>query len=110
MTEQSTVLGEVLAELARQVQVWGVQNHPDGTGSPGKQREADRLRADCDQALETGSVTWSHILAEEVAEAFAEADPERIRAELIQVAGVAVQWIEAIDRRRHTEVGDAEHG
>ena len=39
------------------------------------------------------------ILAEEVAEVYAESDPDRLRAELIQVAAVCVQWIEAIDGR-----------
>lgn len=33
------------------------------------------------------------------AEALAESDPARLRAELVQVAAVAVCWIEAIDRR-----------
>ena len=36
---------------------------------------------------------------EEVAEAFAEADVRRLRAELVQCAAVAVKWVEAIDRR-----------
>lgn len=45
---------------------------------------------------------WRHILDEEVAEALAETDPERLRAELVQVAAVAVQWIEALDRRAAT--------
>jgi hypothetical protein len=34
-----------------------------------------------------------------VAEALAEDDPTLLRAELIQVAAVAVAWVEAIDRR-----------
>ncbi|HYF53037.1 MAG TPA: hypothetical protein VEA41_02135 [Salinarimonas sp.] len=44
-------------------------------------------------------MTYSQILAEEVAEALAESDPMLLRAELVQVAAVAVQWVEAIDRR-----------
>lgn len=46
-----------------------------------------------------GTVTWWHILREEVLEAAAESDPEALRAELIQVAAVAMKWAEAIDRR-----------
>ena len=46
-----------------------------------------------------GSVTFEHILTEEWAEAMAESDPDALRAELVQVAAVAVQWIEAIDIR-----------
>lgn len=49
-----------------------------------------------------GIVTFRDILACEVAEAFAEEDPARLRAELIQVAAVAVQWVEAIDARAVT--------
>jgi malonyl CoA-acyl carrier protein transacylase len=44
-------------------------------------------------------VTWEHILTEEHYEAMAEEDPTRLREELIQVAAVAVAWVEAIDRR-----------
>ena len=33
-----------------------------------------------------------------VGEAFAESDPDKLRTELIQVAAVAVAWIESIDR------------
>lgn len=46
-----------------------------------------------------GTVTWWHILREEVFEASAEVDPAKLREELIQVAAVAMKWIEAIDRR-----------
>ena len=47
-----------------------------------------------------GNGTWRHILTEEVWEAFAEKDSARLRAELVQVAAAAVNWIEAIDRRQ----------
>lgn len=50
-------------------------------------------------AAEHGGLTWRHILAEEMFEALAESDPAKLRAELVQVAAVAVQWVEAIDRR-----------
>jgi hypothetical protein len=43
--------------------------------------------------------SWMRILREEVAEAFAAADPERLRAELIQIAAVAVNWADTISRR-----------
>jgi hypothetical protein len=45
------------------------------------------------------TLKWVDILEEEVAEAAAESDPAKLRAELVQVAAVAVAWIEAIDRR-----------
>jgi len=90
-------------ERYRQVEKWGddlTSDHRDGTG----------LRGDRDMALDAqhwtdwlarvpGRVTWRAILEEEVAEAYAETDPEKLRAELVQVAAVAVKWVEAIDRR-----------
>jgi hypothetical protein len=53
----------------------------------------------CQSAADGGYLDWLHILREEVAEAFAESDPAKLRAELVQVAAVAVNWVEAIDRR-----------
>jgi NTP pyrophosphatase (non-canonical NTP hydrolase) len=69
------VLAEVAAERARQDHKWGEQNHEDAF--------------------------WYLILGEEVGEvAKATLDSvQELREELIQVAAVAVSWIEAIDRR-----------
>ncbi|MBD3753439.1 MAG: hypothetical protein IE935_13740 [Micrococcales bacterium] len=118
-----SVLDEVARERARQDAKWGEQNHPDGSGprvslmSPilgapsdkwgdrvgvhlALMRELrDNAVATTDQRAVTGELTWRDILLEEVFEAFAEEDPARLRAELIQVAAVATQWVEAIDRR-----------
>lgn len=66
--------------------------------------EAACARRDCASAFRVGKGTWRHILQEEVAEAFAELDPAPLREELIQVAAVAVAWIEAIDRRGDIEL------
>ena len=58
------------------------------------------LRADYEEYEEaTGKPTWVHLLREELAEAFAETDPIRLREELIQVAALAVSWAEKIDAR-----------
>lgn len=92
------VLAEVAAERARQDAKWGEQNHPDGTGEEWMAM-ARKARAVCDRAAASGAVTWMHILQEEALESFAEADPAKLRAELIQVAAVAVSWAQAIDRR-----------
>lgn len=93
------VAGEVVAERQRQHEKWGEQTHPDGTGGAlAANDEIDAKRA-CQQAAAEGRCTWRLILDEEVREAFAESDPDRLRAELVQVAAVAASWIEAIDRR-----------
>lgn len=93
------VLEDVRNERRLQDVQWGDQNHPDGTGRLGDKQSADAARESCDVLAESGRVTWRDILAEEFREALAESEPDKLRAELVQVAAVAVNWIEAIDRR-----------
>jgi hypothetical protein len=98
------VLDDIAAERARQDAKWGEQNHRDGTGAAYSLAEVSELdvrfaRTRCDRAFERGAGSWEHILYEEFCEAIAEDDPARLRAELVQVAAVAVHWIESIDAR-----------
>ncbi len=111
------VLDQVLDERARQDEKWGPPDPacPDGTGAQevregGRVVQSDHLleirrgrateaQEACERAKQEGRITFRHILEEEVREAFAEDDPSRLRAELVQVAAVAAKWIEAIDRR-----------
>ena len=68
--------GKLIAEQVNQVYKWGEQNHEDGH--------------------------WMLILQEEVGEA-AKAileEEDGVREELIQVAAVALSWIDCIDRRQ----------
>lgn len=92
---------EVAFERRRQGEQWGDQSHlPDGTGhSFDRPAAAAMYRHQCAKAHAEGRVTWRHILLEEVYEAFAESDPLRLRAGLVQVAAVAAAWCEAIDAR-----------
>jgi NTP pyrophosphatase (non-canonical NTP hydrolase) len=76
-TNTCTVLGEVWAERQRQDEKWGQQDH-----------DAHK---------------WMSILVEEVGEVAKEAfedDDKNRRAELIQVAAVAVAAVECIDRKK----------
>lgn len=115
-TTTASVIEEVAAERERQKAKWGEQNHPNGTGPETfalaemdcmtftelGEAESVELRAVAtlatDKNARRGTVTWKDILLEEVFEALAEEDPAKLRAELIQVAAVAAQWVEAIDR------------
>lgn len=93
------VLADITGEREAQHAVWGVQHHlPDGTG-PQWLTPAEEARRECEQAASTKGLAWRHILCEEVAEALAEDDPVRLRCELVQVAAVVVQWIQALDHR-----------
>jgi hypothetical protein len=98
LTNHVPVLREVAAERVRQDAKWGEQNHPDGT-DPVWAGTANLCREKADRYAKDGDLTWLHILREEVYEALAETDPAKLRVELVQVAAVAVNWIEAIDRR-----------
>lgn len=93
------VVQEVLSERGAQGRKWGEQNPPDGTGGAYDANMADLWRKACQREFDEGRGTWKVILLEEVYEALAEADPVDLRAELLQVAAVAVAWVEAIDRR-----------
>ncbi|QCX81095.1 hypothetical protein C9F11_37560 [Streptomyces sp. YIM 121038] len=102
MTNQrtlNTVLVEIRTERTRQDTTFGEQNHRDGTGGPVMRARADKARAQCQHLAANGGPDWRAILLEEVYEALAEEDPARLRAELVQVAAVAVAWVQAIDRR-----------
>lgn len=94
------VLAEVIAERGRQDAKWGEPvDHPDGTGGSVAIGAALDAKANTDRAAAEGRVTWRHILREEVAEAFAETDPVKLRAELVQVAAVTVKWLRMLDAR-----------
>jgi len=97
------VLAEVADERGRQHAVYGEQEMPDGTGGINAITICDAIRFEADSAARIGRLTWMHILDEEVREAFAETDPTRLREELVQVAAVACQWIEALDRGAERE-------
>ncbi|PZG49878.1 hypothetical protein C1I98_11130 [Spongiactinospora gelatinilytica] len=97
----SGVLAEVAAECEGQDERWSEQNHPDGTGGEWYERRAAQAHRDFQLAGDDPDIgsRWALILEEEVYEALAETDPVKLRAELVQVAVVAVAWAGAIDRR-----------
>lgn len=98
---RACVLDEVSAERRRQDAKWGEQNHSGGTKSDWWRefgiRASDAIEA-CNNSFTDGRGTWAHILIEEVAEAM-DAEGSQLREELIQVAAVAVAWVESMDRR-----------
>lgn len=111
-------LAAVARERTEQTAKWGEQHHLDGTGETVNVLErigdftadalafvpANQLAAAARAACQSNGSpqspdTWTAILLEEVFEALAEDDPVRLRQEVVQVAAVAVQWVEEIDRR-----------
>lgn len=95
------ILQEVLAERRRQHEKWGKQDFPDGTKTTeSNQQYLSALKEKNDEAATKGSLSFAEILREEFVEAVTEENPDNLRKELVQVAAVCVQWIQAIDERK----------
>lgn len=93
------VLRAILAERVAQLAKWGVQHRIDGTGDLYATEAAQAAKGRCEWQESNSAADWGTVLLEEVWEALAEEDPAELRAELVQVAAVAVAWIEDIDTR-----------
>lgn len=91
---------EVHNERKRQDKKWGQQNHQDGTGLPGDAEAAQYAKDQCELAFKNKLGTWRDILEEEVKEAYAESDEDKLYTELIQVSAVAAGWAESVRRRQ----------
>lgn len=97
------VLKDVLLERFNQFTKWGEQNHPSFPAEVLNHREdwkkmEDFARRICDAATKAGTLSWMDILNEELHEAYAADNNERLREELVQLAAVAVAWIDSLDR------------
>lgn len=79
-------------EVERQENLWGIQSHPDGTGSEEIKALAEQIKAAVDAADADGSITWAHIYLEEVAEALAETKAPALLEELDQCNAVVLSW------------------
>lgn len=91
---------DAAVERRAQDKKWGEQNHPDFASMSYPIHSAADCRQSCQAAFARGEGNWYSILLEEVAEAGEERDnPEALREELIQVAAVALAWVDCIDRR-----------
>lgn len=105
--EISKVYQEVKIERERQDKKFGESNHPSINESiPRKFRNQfygipteEESRDKCESNHLNKSVTWADILIEEVAEVVNAKDERDRREELIQVAAVALAWVESIDRK-----------
>lgn len=102
-TKQFVVIDDILKERSRQDELWGEQNHNDINVSIKVAESCLELeRLSNKLSVQRGQLTWRHILGEETAEAYlaaAQGNEEALREELVQVAAVAIAWIEALDRR-----------
>jgi len=117
----SQILVDITKERERQDAKFGPQRHQDSvhpnpffldqTAATADQlamwygipTEEDAKRR-TDSRFRNGEGTWADILVEELAEAVGAAlkSREELREELVQVAAVAVAWIEDLDSREET--------
>lgn len=98
----ATIFNAIMAERALQDSKWGKQNHPIRDESFAQDfytSIAESAKQTCDAHTREGTLSWLHILNEEIYEAMAEVDYALVRAELVQVAAVVVAMIECIDRK-----------
>lgn len=95
----------VAQKRAKNALKWGEQNWPNGTGpSERRTRRREAAWAEVDSGVKSGRVTYYQILREEFAELACEADDERVLAELIDVAAVALDWADAVLRRNAAKI------
>lgn len=103
-TTEHPALHEVASERARQDDLWGEQNHPvlDPANTDADRdyyySQATAWKFENQTRKENGRLAWDGILLEEVFEALESDDPAAQRAELIQVAAVALAAAESLDR------------
>lgn len=107
---QASILYGIIAERGRQDDKWPEQakgGHPNGTGDSAWKYAATQAQSICSAHAKAETLTWLDVLREEVFEAFAEFETTALRRELVQVAAVAIAWLEHLDRTEETAYGDA---
>lgn len=118
MTSFMEVVHNIYEERRRQTEMYGSTDHPDAIHAPGHSLRLVRdilvadyemltavsAKTNCSSAFRRNEGTWLHLLLEEVAEAAEEAvlhnGSDRLETELVEVAAVAVAWLQAIRERR----------
>lgn len=97
---RGAVIADLLLTRDDQERRYPVQSIPHGTHKA-YETWAKAARKSNEAAVEAGTITWRDVLEEEFAEVSAEVDVDKLRVELLQVAAIAVRWVEAIDREKN---------
>lgn len=101
--KRGMIYQEIGLERARQDAKWGEQNWPSVSDAFMRSHAAapdeDTVKHWIDACSKDGTLTFAHIAYEEFVEVVHATDDVARRAEIVQLAAVCVQWIEAIDRR-----------
>jgi hypothetical protein len=98
------IFAEIDRERKQQDEKWGEQNHPmvrDDFNFKEAGTILKHMRFENDLENDFGEKTWLNIIGEELAEAVLATSLQEQRKEMVQVAAVAVQIIEYLDRREN---------
>ncbi|MFE3149119.1 hypothetical protein ACFXJ6_21095 [Streptomyces sp. NPDC059218] len=71
----------------------------DGTGTPGDDARAQCARTSLQTMTNRGETAWRDIVWVQLADAFAEKDPARLRAALAELVETTTRWIDALNQR-----------
>lgn len=103
------IYSEIISERIKQDEKWGEQNHPIVNSLKTYDNHLpileeydicneERAKFLCNWNAQMKTLTWGHILIEEVSEVLHAPNKELMRGELIQCAAVIVAMIESLDR------------
>lgn len=96
---------DVLAEHERARAKHGQQKYPNGTGGDAQLWVIlDQVRTLVSLRSDMRVVTWNEVLLEEYLEVANETDPVKLKAELIQVAHIALAWATKLDNPHDPEI------
>ena len=93
-----SVLNEVLDDRRFSHSYHNERNFPDGT-SEFYLPEFYKAAKNAVQQREQGTLTWRDMMMVTAISATLVTDPEDLRDELVELASLIIEWIEAIDRR-----------
>lgn len=111
------VVADVLLERSEMLDRWGDPTYPSVVEiSPSGDRElgeiqtgvyglppAREARAATEASRGAGTLTWGRIATQSLADAVAATDEVDRRAQIVQLAAVALAWVEDLDRRRRAQ-------
>ena len=101
--ETSGIADQVWDERTRQLIKRGMQTRPNGVSAEVWKPLELEAKAEYEATGEGEELTWVHILKEEVYEAFAEEDTEKLKVELVQVMAVAASWLQDLELKQRRE-------
>lgn len=99
-SDNIVMMTAIREERKRQLEKWGVQRHPDGTGSSMAGLIADQWKKVCDTRHDADDDNWATIAAEEFFEGLAETDKTKLFEEVVQMAAVFTAWGEDLIKQK----------